>query len=115
MIKKFLTRKHKDKPGSATSGSAAVEFAMVLPVVMALTAGAINYGLMGLQMSTLISAARGGAEYAKGNPADASLTTNTATVTGVTSTTASFTCRCVDGTTAIATNCAIGTGKANPC
>src|SRR5205814_648177 len=68
-----------------TSGSAAIEFAMVLPVVMALTAGAINYGLMGLQMSTLISAARGGAEYAKGNPADASLTTNTATVTGVTS------------------------------
>src|SRR2546421_9928193 len=91
MIKKFLTRKHKDKPGSATSGSAAVEFAMVLPVLMALVAGALNYGVMGLQMSTLISAARGGAEYAKGNPADASLTTNTTTVTGVTTTTASLT------------------------
>ena len=50
-----------------TSGSAAVEFAMVLPVLMALVAGALNYGVMGLQMSTLISAARGGAEYAKGN------------------------------------------------
>ncbi|TMJ80714.1 MAG: pilus assembly protein [Alphaproteobacteria bacterium] len=76
MIKKFLTRKHKDKPGSATSGSAAVEFAMVLPVLMALVAGALNYGLMGLQMSTLISAARGGAEYAKSNPTDSSLQTN---------------------------------------
>lgn len=113
MIRKFWATRRKVARG--TSGSAAIEFAMVLPVVMGLTAGAINYGLMGLQMSTLISAARGGAEYAKGNPADASLTTNTATVTGVTSTTASFTCRCADGTTATAANCAIGTGKANPC
>src|SRR5205807_519916 len=84
-------------------------FAMVLPVLMALVAGALNYGVMGLQMPTLISAARGGAEYAKGNPADASLTTNTTTVTGVATTTASLTCRCSDGTTATAANCAIGT------
>jgi Flp pilus assembly protein TadG len=97
MIKKFLTRKHKDKPGSATSGSAAVEFAMVLPVLMALVAGALNYGLMGLQMSTLISAARGGAEYAKSNPTDSSLQTNAGTVTTLTSgTTATLVCRCTD-------------------
>src|SRR5437763_6430927 len=115
MIKKFLTRRHKDKPGSATSGSAAVEFAMVLPVLMALVAGSINYGLMALQMSSLISAARGGAEYAKGNPADASLTTNTGTVTGVASTTASLTCRCPVGATLDATKCTLGKGDGNPC
>ena len=114
MIRKLWSAARED-PRSA-SGSAAVEFAMVLPVLMALVAGALNYGVMGLQMSTLISAARGGAEYAKGNPADASLTTNTTTVTGVTTTTASLTCRCsVVGATVTAANCEIGTVKGNPC
>jgi len=113
MIRKFWSAT-TDGLRSA-SGGAAVEFAMVLPVLMALVAGAIDYGLMGLQMSTLISASRGGAEYAKGNPADASLTTNTTTVTGVSSTTTSLTCRCSDNTPATAANCEIGTGKANPC
>jgi len=69
MFHQFLAYRERRNP-DGTSGSAAVEFAMVLPVVMALTVGAINYGLMGLQMSTLISAARGGAEYAKSNPTD---------------------------------------------
>ena len=113
MIRRFRST-IQDEPMGA-SGSAAVEFAMVLPVLMALVAGAIDYGLMGLQMSTLISASRGGAEYAKGNPTDASLTTNTTTVTGVSSTTTSLTCRCSNNTTATAANCEISTGKANPC
>ncbi len=119
MIKKFLTRKHKDKPGSATSGSAAVEFAMVLPVLMALVAGALNYGLMGLQMSTLISAARGGAEYAKSNPTDSSLQTNAGTVTTLTSgTTATLVCRCTDSNALLA-SCpkpgATSVANSNPC
>jgi Flp pilus assembly protein TadG len=114
MIPKFWSTARK--AARHTSGSAAVEFAMVLPVLMALVAGALNYGVMGLQMSTLISAARGGAEYAKGNPADASLTTNTTTVTGVTTTTASLTCRCsVVGATVDATKCTLGKGDGNPC
>jgi Flp pilus assembly protein TadG len=83
-MRKFLTRMHQHESGDATSGSAAVEFAMILPVVMALTVGAINYGLMGLQMSTLISAARGGAEYAKSNPTDSSLSSHAAIVSSVT-------------------------------
>jgi Flp pilus assembly protein TadG len=115
MLRRHCLPQRQHRKSDATSGSAAVEFAMVLPVLMALVAGALNYGVLGLQMSTLISAARGGAEYAKGNPADASLTTNTTTVTGVATTTASLTCRCSDGTTATAANCAIGTGIANPC
>ena len=115
MIENLPTRTHRGESDSATSGSAAVEFAVVLPVLMALVAGVLNYCVMGLQMSTLISAARGGAEYAKSNPADSSLTTNTTTVTGVSSTTASLTCRCSDNTTATAANCEIGTGKADPC
>jgi len=113
MIRKLWSAA-REEPRS-TSGSAAVEFAMVLPVLMALVAGSINYGLMGLQMSSLISAARGGAEYAKGNPADASLTTNTGTVTGVASTTASLTCRCPVGATLDATKCTLGKGDGNPC
>src|SRR5437764_10951831 len=103
MIRKLWSAA-REEPRS-TSGSAAVEFAMVLPVLMALVAGALNYGVMGLQMSTLISAARGGAEYAKGNPADASLATNTTAVSGITGTTAILTCRCVDGSLANQTNC----------
>jgi Flp pilus assembly protein TadG len=113
MIPKFWSTARK--AARHTSGSAAIEFAMVLPVLMALVAGSINYGLMGLQMSSLISAARGGAEYAKGNPADASLTTNTGTVTGVASTTASLACRCPVGATLDATKCTLGKGDGNPC
>ena len=115
MIEKFLSRRHRDESGCATSGSAAVEFAVVLPVLMALVAGAINYGLMGLQMSTLISAARGGAEYAKSNPTDSSLQTNTGTVTTLSSgTTATLVCRCTDNTTQA--SCPTpGTGGTNPC
>jgi Flp pilus assembly protein TadG len=74
MLRRLFLPQRQHRKSDATSGSAAVEFAMVLPVLMALVAGALNYGVLGLQMSTLISAARGGAEYAKGNPADASLT-----------------------------------------
>jgi Flp pilus assembly protein TadG len=115
MIRKLVLFFWRRKIGAGTLGSAAVEFAMVLPVLMTLTAGAINYGLLGLQMSTLIGASRGGAEYAKSNPADASLTTHTTTVTGVTSTTASLTCRCATTGSVTAANCVIGTGAANPC
>jgi Flp pilus assembly protein TadG len=106
---------------AGTSGSAAIEFAMVLPVLMALVAGSINYGLMGLQMSTLISAARGGAEYAKSNPTDSSLASNTGTVSTVTgaagsSTTATLVCRCAGTGNTIQASCPTpGTGGANPC
>ena len=103
MIRRFRSTIQDEPRG--TSGSAAVEFAMVLPVLMALVAGAIDYGLMGLQMSTLISASRGGAEYAKGNPTDANLSDHTGTVTTVTgvagsSTSVTLVCRCMDNTTA---------------
>ena len=115
MIRRFYKARLRRKGALDTSGSAAVEFAMVLPVLMALVAGAINYGLMGLQMSTLISAARGGADYAKHNPTDSSLTTNTTTVSGVTSTTASLTCRCLDGNAATQADCTLGNADPNPC
>jgi Flp pilus assembly protein TadG len=116
MIRKFLSARQGGEADAGTSGSAAVEFAVVLPVLMVLVAGSLNYGIMGLQMSTLISAARGGAEYAKSNPADASLATNTASVTTLTSgTTASLTCRCSDNTSATAAKCTLGKGDGNPC
>jgi Flp pilus assembly protein TadG len=120
MIRKLLSLFWRREIGAGTSGSAAIEFAMVLPVLMALVAGSINYGLMGLQMSTLISAARGGAEYAKSNPTDSSLASNTGTVSTVTgaagsSTTATLVCRCATTGTVTAANCAIGTGLGNPC
>ena len=114
-MRKFLTRMHQHESGDATSGSAAVEFAMILPVVMALTVGAINYGLMGLQMSTLISAARGGAEYAKSNPTDSSLASHAATVSNVTGTTATLVCRCHFDNSIQASCPTPGTGGANPC
>jgi len=41
IFRQFWAYRERRNP-DATSGSAAVEFAMVLPVVMALTVGAIN-------------------------------------------------------------------------
>lgn len=119
MIRSFLSATRK-KPNDV-AGSAAVEFAVVLPVLMALVAGVLNYGVMGLQMSTLISAARGGAEYAKSNPSDSSLASNTGTVSTVTgaagsSTTATLVCRCTGTGNTIQASCPTpGTGGANPC
>ena len=114
MFHQFLAYRERRNP-DGTSGSAAVEFAMVLPVVMALIVGAINYGLMGLQMSTLISAARGGAEYAKSNPTDSSLSSHAASVSSVTATTATLVCRCHFDNSIQASCPTPGTGGANPC
>lgn len=143
MVDKFISRMRSWSAGESTSGSAAVELALVLPILLALVVGALNYGIMGYQVSGLIGAVRAGGEYAKAVPGDYNLTTDTqAIVTGFmnimnsTSTPLSnltthdsgtdragipyyrdglFYCRCADGTTAPASCPAPGSGAANPC
>src|SRR5436190_2307029 len=62
------------------SGSAAVEFALVIPLFLAIVVGSFNYGVMGYQMAALIGAVRAGAEYSAGYLISANLNANTTTM-----------------------------------
>lgn len=55
-----------------THGVAAVEFALVLPFLMLLLAGIMDFGRAYSLRVTLTNAAREGARYAAGNPTDTS-------------------------------------------
>jgi hypothetical protein len=109
-----------------TSGSAALEFALVMPLFLAIVVGSFNYGVMGYQMSALIGAVRAGAEYSAGYLTSANLNADTTTmaqgsstivsgfmnISSMTVTPASLTCSCSDGSTPSA--CLPGSG-ANRC
>lgn len=56
----------------ASGGAAAVEFAIIAPVVLALLAGLANYGLAMFEKMELTSAARAGAQYALLDDSDSS-------------------------------------------
>jgi Flp pilus assembly protein TadG len=56
--------------GFGNSGSAAVEFAVILPVLMLLVLGTADYGVLMGGAASLEGATRAGAEYAKSNPSD---------------------------------------------
>ena len=101
---------------AASAGSAAVEFAITVPLLVALVIGVADYGTMVNQQAMLEAATRAGAEYARANPGDANLVTNTQnTVTGFTTfssavtATVSVVCTCVDNSTPA--NC----NSPNPC
>ncbi|MDB5367197.1 MAG: hypothetical protein JWM77_3124 [Rhodospirillales bacterium] len=56
---------------AARSGNAAVEFALLVPIVMLLLAGLFDYGMVVRLSTQLNSAARAGVQYATIYPADA--------------------------------------------
>jgi hypothetical protein len=51
-------------------GSAAVEFALVAPVILVITAGIVDFGLLTTKAAALAGATRIGGEYARLHPAD---------------------------------------------
>jgi Flp pilus assembly protein TadG len=88
------------------AGSAAVEFAVTAPVLVALVIGGADYSIMANKQDALEAATRAGAEYARANPGDGPNWTNTKNyVTGymtfspAVTVSPSTVCTCVDGTT----------------
>jgi len=88
------------------AGSAAVEFAVTAPVLVALVIGGADYSIMANKQDALEAATRAGAEYARANPGDGPnwnstkpYVTNYATFSPAVTVSASTVCTCVDGTT----------------
>jgi len=125
MIRKLLDlwRRH----GARDTGAAAVEFAIVAPILIVLALGVADYGLLVNNSATLLGATRAGAEYAKANWNNPAVT-NAATVTtqvacgfaGLTlsagscspiTPSVSTTCSCADGSSVA---CPTASGS-NPC
>ena len=98
-------------------GAAAVELAIMAPVLVALVLGIADYGLLLEWASTMEGAARAGAEVARANPSVTSGNLTAFFPSGITPT-VSTVCTCVDNTSVAAcppapaaTSC---TGKTNP-
>ena len=88
------------------AGSAAVEFAVTAPVLVALVIGGADYSIIANKQDALEAATRAGAEFARANPGDGPNWTNTKNyVTGYmtfaqpVTVSPSTVCTCVDGTT----------------
>lgn len=99
--------------GRSNRGTAAVEFALISPVMVLLLAGIVDYGLGVHYLNQLQDAVRAGAEYALRNPADTdgitSTITGSTTLTGIVVTTPTSSCKCIDGTSVSCTGtCASG-------
>jgi Flp pilus assembly protein TadG len=92
---------------ACNAGSAAVEFAITAPVLVALVIGGADYSIMANKQDALEAATRAGAEYGRANYAtDAPnwnntkfYVTNYMTFSPVVTVSASTVCTCVDGTT----------------
>lgn len=82
-------------------GNAAIEFAIVLPVVLLLLSGVINFGLILVNKNQLNTVAASGTLFSFGNSSDPTLVKNTMDSTTNLSpltTTATTFCECLDGT-----------------
>jgi Flp pilus assembly protein TadG len=108
-LRGFLARRSLPRGwrSARNAGSAAVEFAITAPLLVALALGAADYGDLANRQATLEAATRAGAEYARATPGDAPSWTNTkSTVTSFTSfspaatPTVSVVCTCVDNSPA---------------
>jgi Flp pilus assembly protein TadG len=111
----FRPRTLQKRQTGRNAGSAAVEFAVTAPMLVALVIGAADYAFMAYSQEAIEGATRAGAEYARATPGDGPSWTNTKTyVTGYTTFSPalnSFACTsgtscvttvytCVDGTNA---------------
>jgi Flp pilus assembly protein TadG len=89
-----------------TRGSAIVEFGLVAPLLLLLTAGVLDFAMLIRTAASVADAARGGAEYGSRSTASASDTAGIRSaalnaspgITGMTVTPAK-TCKCSDGAT----------------
>jgi Flp pilus assembly protein TadG len=92
------TTKYGDK-GTDERGAAAVEFALVVPLLLMLVFGIVDFGYMVNRVSMVNNAARDAAREGSLAGTQASITaTATAALDGVPGTTVTVTCRKPDGT-----------------
>lgn len=90
--------------GRAAGGAAAVEFALLAPVLVVVLSGIVGYGLAMFDKIDLVSATRAGAQLALIDSSDTSAIENAvvgATGLGITAADVSTTeyCECLDGST----------------
>jgi Flp pilus assembly protein TadG len=97
-------------------GAAAVELAIAAPVLVLLVLGVADYGVLTGDAASLESAARAGAEVAKGHPnfTTADLTSLGLFPSAATPTVTSV-CTCVDNTWSTGATCPPGPFAAPPC
>jgi Flp pilus assembly protein TadG len=119
------------RKSTRNAGSAAVEFAITVPLLVAVALGAADYGTMAVQQAALEGATRAGAEYARTNcttiPLTSARTTGTQSrVTGFTTFSPALNafdcasehscvlavCTCADGTSV---SCPGPGAPTNPC
>lgn len=101
------------KAAKADDGGAAVEFALILPILILMLAGIADLGRMVYVRSVLESAARAGAHASFADPSDSTAietaVSTAITASGITNTvipSSSQACECSNGT---AVNCSSGT------
>jgi Flp pilus assembly protein TadG len=106
--------------GRWTAGSAAVEFALIAPILLVLAVGLADYATLAGQTSALTAATRAGAEYARAKPTDTTGGANNAVTSfmafapAATATSTTF-CTCTDGTTVSCPQPGQSAPQANPC
>ena len=101
-------------------GSVAVEFALVAPVILVITAGIVDFGLLATKAAALAGATRIGGEYARLHPADATAIQNamqnSMSFTPPLTFPASFAqaCECDDQTSIACTDSCLASGRPGP-
>jgi Flp pilus assembly protein TadG len=101
-------------------GSVAAEFALVAPVILVITAGIVDFGLLTTKAAALAGAARIGGEYARLHPADTTAIQNamqnSMSFTPPLTFPASFAqaCECDDQTSIACTDSCLASGRPGP-
>lgn len=101
-------------------GSVAAEFALLAPLILLITAGIVDLGLLTTKMTALAGATRIGAEYARFHPGETmaiqSAMQNSMTFNPPLTFPAMFphSCQCDDGTSIPCTNSCAAAGRPGP-
>jgi Flp pilus assembly protein TadG len=113
LMRKTLFGILRDRGDAHESGTAAVEFAIVAPLLVALVIGVADYGSLMNSTAALVAGTRSGAEVAKANPSVSAddLTALNIFPSGATPSQPTFSCTCIDNTSATCP----GINDPNPC
>jgi Flp pilus assembly protein TadG len=104
--------------GRACAGTAAIEFALVAPILVILLMGIADYATMASRVAALDAATRAGAAYARSNPANAAgaagYVTNFMSFTPAVTPAVTTFCQCVSDAASVQRTCP-ATPDASPC